>query len=182
MALDGREAALAVLTHTWQVAVYDLATGGLLHVFRVPGRQPGDTADNCALAFSADGRRLASAGNDGAVLVWLGGTEVSLRTTPPTPQPEAQPGASDAPHTPVFPAQTAPSSPDARCGAAHRAPPNSSSESKFRAWSPATAIRVDVARDRAADAVVRSARSNSTLIAGGARGAKEFDSDEELRG
>src|SRR5262245_46427623 len=58
------------------------------------------------------GQRLA-VDEDGAVLVWLGGTEVSPRTTPPTPQPEAQPGASDAPRTPVFPAQTAPSSPDA---------------------------------------------------------------------
>src|SRR5499426_3154708 len=58
------------------------------------------------------GQRLA-VDEDGAVLVWTGGTEVSPRTTPPAPQPEAQPGASDAPHTPSLPAPVASQSSDA---------------------------------------------------------------------
>jgi class 3 adenylate cyclase/tetratricopeptide (TPR) repeat protein len=58
------------------------------------------------------GQRLA-VDEDGAVLVWTGGTEVSPRTAPPAPQPEAQPGASEAPHTSVRPAPVAPPSPEA---------------------------------------------------------------------
>ena len=38
------------------------------------------------------GQRLA-VDEDGAVLVWTGGTDVSPRTAPPAPQPGAQPGA-----------------------------------------------------------------------------------------
>ena len=58
------------------------------------------------------GQRLA-VDEDGAVLVWTGGTDVSPRTTPPAPQPGAQPGASDAPRTPIPPAPVAPLSSDA---------------------------------------------------------------------
>ena len=58
------------------------------------------------------GQRLA-VDEDGAVLVWTGGTDVSPRTASPAPQPGAQPGASDAPRTPILPAPAAPPSPDA---------------------------------------------------------------------
>jgi class 3 adenylate cyclase/tetratricopeptide (TPR) repeat protein len=58
------------------------------------------------------GQRLA-VDEDGAVLVWTGGAEVSQRTAPPAPQPEAQLGASDAPRTPILPVPGAPPSPDA---------------------------------------------------------------------
>jgi class 3 adenylate cyclase len=50
---------------------------------------------------------------DGAVLVWTGGTEVSPHTTPTAPQPEAQLGTADAPHIPTLPTPAAPPSPDA---------------------------------------------------------------------
>jgi class 3 adenylate cyclase/tetratricopeptide (TPR) repeat protein len=58
------------------------------------------------------GQRLA-VDEDGAVLVWTGGTEMSPRTAPPAPQPGAQPGASDAPRTPILPTPVAPQSSDA---------------------------------------------------------------------
>ena len=58
------------------------------------------------------GQRLA-VDEEGEVLVWTGGTDVAPRTIPPAPQPEVQPGASDAPRTPIHPAPTAPPSPDA---------------------------------------------------------------------
>jgi class 3 adenylate cyclase/energy-coupling factor transporter ATP-binding protein EcfA2 len=55
------------------------------------------------------GQRLA-VDEDGAVLVWTGGTDISPRTASPAPHPGTQPDASDAPRTPILPA---PSSPDA---------------------------------------------------------------------
>jgi class 3 adenylate cyclase len=58
------------------------------------------------------GQRLA-VDEDGAVLVWTGGTEVAPRTIPPAPQPEAQPGTADASRTPSLPPPAAPLSPDA---------------------------------------------------------------------
>jgi class 3 adenylate cyclase len=58
------------------------------------------------------GQRLA-VDEDGTVLVWTGGTDVSPRTTPPAPQPGAQPGTADAPRTPSCPAPVAPQSSDA---------------------------------------------------------------------
>ena len=58
------------------------------------------------------GQRLA-VDEDGAVLVWTGGTEVSPRTTPPAPQPGAQLGTGDARPTPILPAPAAPQSPEA---------------------------------------------------------------------
>ena len=58
------------------------------------------------------GQRLA-VDEDGAVLVWTGGTDVSPRTTPPAPQPGAQPDPSEAQRTPGLPAPVAPQSPDA---------------------------------------------------------------------
>jgi class 3 adenylate cyclase len=58
------------------------------------------------------GQRLA-VDEDGAVLVWTGGTEVTPRTIPPASQPEAQPGTPDTPRTPTLPAPAASSSPDA---------------------------------------------------------------------
>jgi class 3 adenylate cyclase len=59
-----------------------------------------------------EGQRLA-VDEDGAVLVWIGGTDVSPRTTAPAAQPETLPGTSDTPRTPSLPAPTAPPSPDA---------------------------------------------------------------------
>ena len=58
------------------------------------------------------GQRLA-VDEDGAVLVWTGGTDVSPRTTPPAPQPGTPPDPADAPRTPILPAPAAPLSPDA---------------------------------------------------------------------
>src|SRR6266853_108095 len=58
------------------------------------------------------GQRLA-VDEDGAVLVWTGGTDVSPHPTPPAPQPAAQPGTSAAPRTPSLHAPAAPPSPDA---------------------------------------------------------------------
>src|SRR5947208_6915889 len=58
------------------------------------------------------GQRLA-VDEDGAVLVWTGGTDVAPHTTLPVPQPGAPPGTSDAPPTPVLFAPVAPPSPDA---------------------------------------------------------------------
>src|SRR5262245_3978568 len=58
------------------------------------------------------GQRLAL-DEDREVLVWTGGTDVSPRTTPPAPQPGAQPGTSDMPRTPTLPAPVAPQSPEA---------------------------------------------------------------------
>src|ERR1043166_1295519 len=58
------------------------------------------------------GQRLA-VDEDGEVLVWTGGTDVSPRITPPAPQPGAQPGPADAPRTQNFPAPAAPPAPDA---------------------------------------------------------------------
>src|SRR5262245_60407940 len=48
------------------------------------------------------GQRLA-VDEDGAVLVWTGGTDMAPHTTPPAPQPGAQPGSADAPRTPIPP-------------------------------------------------------------------------------
>src|SRR2546426_6019098 len=58
------------------------------------------------------GQRLA-VDEDGAVLVWTGGTDVPTLTSPPAPQPGTLPGTSDAPRTSVLPAPVAPPSPDA---------------------------------------------------------------------
>jgi serine/threonine protein kinase/WD40 repeat protein len=55
---------LAALSHDWQVGVWDLKAGQLLHVFEAP---VGPWADNAALAFSAEGR-LACASWREAVL------------------------------------------------------------------------------------------------------------------
>jgi hypothetical protein len=46
---------VAALAHDWEVAVWDLGAGRLLHTFPVDGI----SADNAALAFNADGSRLA---------------------------------------------------------------------------------------------------------------------------
>lgn len=56
---------LAALAINWQLAVWDTATGRLLHLFNVPR---GITADNAAIRFSADGRYLAFATSGGARL------------------------------------------------------------------------------------------------------------------
>jgi len=59
-AADSRR--MAALAHDWQVAVWDLSTERLLHVFDVP---KGLVSDNAALAFSPDGTRFAfSAGRE----------------------------------------------------------------------------------------------------------------------
>lgn len=51
---DGRK--FAALSHNWEVGVWDLAEGHLLRILEVPR---GEYADNAALAFSPDGKRLA---------------------------------------------------------------------------------------------------------------------------
>jgi serine/threonine protein kinase/WD40 repeat protein len=56
---------LAALATDWQVGVWDMATGRLLHVFDAP---QGITADNAALAFNRDGKQLAIATAGGARL------------------------------------------------------------------------------------------------------------------
>lgn len=57
---DGRY--LAALAHNWELGLWDLHSGFLLHVWEVPR---GLFADNAALAFRPDGRQLAfSAGRE----------------------------------------------------------------------------------------------------------------------
>ena len=57
---DGRY--LAALAHNWELGLWDLHSGFLLHVWEVPR---GLFADNAALAFSPDGQQLAfSAGRE----------------------------------------------------------------------------------------------------------------------
>ncbi len=57
---DGKR--LAALAHDWQVGIWDLPSGRLLHVVDGP---KGFAADNAGLAFSPDGRRFAmSAGRE----------------------------------------------------------------------------------------------------------------------
>ena len=58
------------------------------------------------------GQRLA-VDEDGAVLVWTGGTDGSPRATPPTPQPGTLPGSADEPRAPVLQAPAASPSPEA---------------------------------------------------------------------
>jgi eukaryotic-like serine/threonine-protein kinase len=47
---------LAALAHNWQLGIWELGTGRLLHILDGP---KGVSADNAGLAFSPDGRRLA---------------------------------------------------------------------------------------------------------------------------
>jgi WD40 repeat protein len=47
---------LAAMSHRWQVAVWEIATGRLQHLFNVP---KGEYYDNAALAFRSDNRQLA---------------------------------------------------------------------------------------------------------------------------
>lgn len=54
--VDGRY--FAALSQQWQIAVWDLNQGRLMHVLDGPH---GEYSDNAALAFSADGTQLASA-------------------------------------------------------------------------------------------------------------------------
>jgi class 3 adenylate cyclase len=58
------------------------------------------------------GQRLA-VDEEGTVLVWTGGTDVSPRTTPPAPWLGAPPGTSDTQRTPSLPTPATPPSPDA---------------------------------------------------------------------
>jgi serine/threonine protein kinase/WD40 repeat protein len=60
---DGRF--LAALSDDWQVAIWELATGQLKHIFDAP---KGYYSDNAALAFSHDGKRFAFATKTKAVL------------------------------------------------------------------------------------------------------------------
>jgi hypothetical protein len=52
---DGRK--LAALSQDWRIAIWDLTTGGLDAILSAP---KGYSADNAALAFSADGLQLAA--------------------------------------------------------------------------------------------------------------------------
>ncbi len=76
---DGR--LLAALSHGWQLAIWDLATGHLRHVLEA---HKGWTADNAALAISADGRRFAFATARDAKL-WDLATGQELRSWPLPP-------------------------------------------------------------------------------------------------
>ena len=58
------------------------------------------------------GQRLA-VDEDGAVLIWTGGTDVSPLATPPAPQLGTQPGTADAPRTQLLSTPVAPLSSDA---------------------------------------------------------------------
>src|SRR5919198_4612398 len=58
------------------------------------------------------GQRLA-VDEDGEVLVWTGGTDVSPRTTLPASQPGAPPGTADTSRMSSLPTAVAPPSPDA---------------------------------------------------------------------
>jgi WD40 repeat protein len=51
---DGKQ--VAALAHNWKLAVWEVATGKLTHLMEVP---LGESPDNSAVAFDADGRRLA---------------------------------------------------------------------------------------------------------------------------
>lgn len=79
---DGKLLATAAGT---DVELWDLATRRLRGVFR------GHSADVQALAFSPDGRWLASAGRDTSVIVWQ--TSAAKRPTPPKPELETVTGA-----------------------------------------------------------------------------------------
>jgi WD40 repeat protein len=72
---------LAALSHTWEVGLWDLATGQLLRVIEVP---KGASADNAALALSRDGERLAfSAGTTAKLWNVQSGTEMNSWDLPP---------------------------------------------------------------------------------------------------
>ncbi len=69
---DGRY--LAALAHNWELGLWDLRSGFLLHVWEVPR---GLFADNAALAFSPDGRQLAfSAGREAVAWDVASGSEL----------------------------------------------------------------------------------------------------------
>jgi hypothetical protein len=55
------------------------------------------------------GQHLAT-DEEGEVLLWTGGTDVSPRTAQPVPQPGTQLGAADAPRTPILSVSAAPPS------------------------------------------------------------------------
>jgi serine/threonine protein kinase/WD40 repeat protein len=67
---------LAALSHDWRVALWDHGAGRLLHVLEVPR---GLTADNAALAFSADSTQFAFCAGQEAKL-WDVGSGRELRT------------------------------------------------------------------------------------------------------
>jgi WD40 repeat protein len=76
---DDRRA--AALSQDWQVAIWELGSGRLLHLLDVPR---GDTADNAALAFSPDGRRFAFSTSTDAGLWDIGtGRQVRAWKLPP---------------------------------------------------------------------------------------------------
>jgi WD40 repeat protein len=56
---------VAALTHNWQVALWNVESGQLLHVLEVP---VGMSADNAALRFNADDNRFAFAAGNSARL------------------------------------------------------------------------------------------------------------------
>lgn len=56
---------LAAVSHGWEIGVWELRPPKLLYVFDAP---QGVTSDNCGLAFSPDGRRLAWVAGEQAVL------------------------------------------------------------------------------------------------------------------
>ena len=71
--------------------------------------------DDCLEDLKAEliqGQRPA-VDEDGAVLVWTGGTDASSHTTPPAPRPEAPPGSVDVPHMQPPPAPAVQQSADA---------------------------------------------------------------------
>jgi eukaryotic-like serine/threonine-protein kinase len=61
---DGR--LVAALANDWHVAIWDIQRPELLKLFAMP---PGQTADNAAITFNADGSQLAYSSGENAVIV-----------------------------------------------------------------------------------------------------------------
>lgn len=75
---DGNK--LAAISHDWHVAVWSLASNRLDHLFSAP---KGILADNASLAFKRDGRHLAFATSERAVLWDLANGEPAISWTLP---------------------------------------------------------------------------------------------------
>jgi WD40 repeat protein len=79
--LSPDERLLAALAHDSRIAVWDLTTGALVHIFEAPKAL---WTDNAALAFSPDSRRLAFAGSgmeSGQARLWDLATGLELRSS-----------------------------------------------------------------------------------------------------
>ena len=66
LCFSGDSRLVAALASEWQVAVWDIQRPELLKLFAMP---PGQTADNAAITFNADGSQLAYSSGENAVIV-----------------------------------------------------------------------------------------------------------------